>query len=1009
MVRSHLVLSVVILTCVTLLLPSAAGAQQTSSIAGVVRDTSGAVLPGVTVEAASPALIEKIRTAIADGEGRYNIVDLRPGTYTVTFTLVGFNTFKRDGIQLTSGFTATVNADMQVGSLEETITVTGEAPLVDTQNVRKQTVVSNELLEMLPTSLKHVNTLVTLTPGFTGIAEVNGRYTSQVGGGGAGQVSGTYHGKSGTKVTFDGMGIENMQGTGNSSYQINAAIVEEMVLQTSGISAESSADGVVVNVIPKEGSNSFRFIANTVYTNDSLESHTLTEELRSRGFTTVNKTRKIFDEGLSAGGPIKKDRLWFFGAFRSWGFRREIGGVFWNKTQGTPFYTPDLSRPAERWEWYDSNILRVTWQASAKHKFNFIGDGQEACNCGTNSAETAPEAAGSYRFDPNYLFQVAWSSPMTNRLLLEGGAAATISHWHRFLMPGVQVNDIRIVDQGLGITYGAANNYIGHPNDSDRYAQRFAVSYITGTHAFKTGVSIEQGIRNTYTRNNGEIGYTFRNTVPVSITQYSTPYLQKDRIKAELGIYAQDQWAIKRLTLNLGLRFDYFNGYVPPQQTPGTTSGWDGANRTNPWLPERSFPAVHKIPEWKDFNPRLGASYDLRGDGRTALKVSLGRYVRKTSVDLTIENNPLVTSVNQVNRSWDDVNRNYIPDCNLGNFAVNGECGAISNQNFGARDITTRWADDVLHGMGTREFNWDFASEVQHQLGQGISVTGGYYRNWYGNLRVTDNLEVSPEDFDSFCITAPQDPRLPGGGGYPVCGLYDIKPNKFGQVNNLITQASHYGNQTRTNDFFNVTFEARLASGIRLGGGVDTGRTVNDRCFGVDAPGLFGYTTAGNPAANPLPHGATTINGRRMCRVVTPFKGQTQIKLNGSYPLPGDFVVSGVYQDISGPAYEALYAATNAEIAPSLGRSLAGTTRTVTVPLIMPQTLFEGRTRRLDLRLTKIFNLPRKIRLQANVDAYNVLNSNDILALTPTFGARWGQPNLITDGRLIQFSSQVSF
>ena len=212
-----------------LLAPRAVSAQQAmaSGIAGIVKDTSGAVLPGVTVEAASPALIERVRSAVTDGEGRYNIVDLRPGSYAVTFTLAGFSTFRREGIELPSGFTATVSADMQVGAVAETITVTGASPLVDTQNARKQTVVSSDLLNALPSSVKNMNNLVTLTPGYRGNEgfDVTGGYTGQVGG--------TYHGKGGTNVAFDGMGIQHSQG--NQGYNQNQEMVQETVLSTSGI------------------------------------------------------------------------------------------------------------------------------------------------------------------------------------------------------------------------------------------------------------------------------------------------------------------------------------------------------------------------------------------------------------------------------------------------------------------------------------------------------------------------------------------------------------------------------------------------------------------------------------------------------------------------------------------------------------------------------------------------------------------------------------------------------
>ena len=216
-----------VLACV--LLSSAAWAQQASGIAGVVRDASGGVLPGVTVEAASPALIEKVRSVVTDGEGRFNIVDLRPGTYVVTFSLTGFNTFKRDGIALTAGFTATVNADMQVGALAETITVTGAAPLVDTQNVSQQKVVSAELLTALPTGSKAIQNLVTLTPGMNGTADVGGSsglYRSN------GPRAATFHGKAGVKVLYDGMNILSSGGTGASNgYLPNPAFAEESTVK----------------------------------------------------------------------------------------------------------------------------------------------------------------------------------------------------------------------------------------------------------------------------------------------------------------------------------------------------------------------------------------------------------------------------------------------------------------------------------------------------------------------------------------------------------------------------------------------------------------------------------------------------------------------------------------------------------------------------------------------------------------------------------------------------------
>ena len=1009
---------------------AAASAQQTSGIAGVVKDSSGGVLPGVTVEAASPALIEKVRTATSDGEGRYNIVDLQPGTYTIAFTLTGFSTFKRDGVTLTSGFTATVDAQMSVGALEESVTVSGASPLVDTQNVRKQLVATSDLLSALPTSSKQIYTLVTLTPGYTGVTDVGGQYLFE---------AGAYHGKRGTKVSFNGMGVENS--SGNSSYQINAATVDEMVLQTSGISAEVNADGPVMNVVPKQGGNTFQTILSGLYSNHSMESDNLTGDLRARGLNAANKRVKIFDEAASLGGPIKKDTLWFFGAYRTWGMAKQYAGVFWNQTQDQALtppgatlrvvpWTPWVDRPTDvysgRWESYDSQSGRLTWQAAAKHKIDFFIDHQIGCNCGSTSAVGSQEAGGGtgqYKFEPNRFVQLTYNSPLTSRLLLEAAYGASISQWNQLWQPGVQPNVASVTDVGLGITYGASAAYRGRPDFTNRQTQRFSATYVTGAHTFKTGIQTEQLATDQFIFANANMSYTFRGGVPISLTQRTTPYLELDR-GHDLGIYAQDQWKLKRLTLTLGLRFDRFVGFDPAQNLPGSPdSNFDRSYAgvqtaptfANQWIGPHSFGQVDDIPNWKDLNPRLGGSYDLFGDGRTALKVSLGRYVAKTNVDVSQLLNPINTSVNAAARAWTDLNGNFVPDCDLGNFAQNGECGALNNQFFGKTNPNAiSWADAVRRGWGVRDSNWDFSTEIQHELRRGLSLSGGwdhntagYFRNTDSKNRVTDNVLVTSADFDPYCVTAPSDPRLPGSGGYQVCGMSDVKPAKFGQVQQVVQPTATFGKNTRYNDFITLGLDARLGHGTRLGGGFDTGRSVNDTCFAVDAPGYYGFTTFG--ALTFGPQISTTINGKSVCRIVTPFKGQTQVKLNGSLPLLAGFVVSGVYQDISGPPIEATWAALNSAIAPSLGRNLAGNATFANVPLIAPQTLFEGRIRRLDMRVTKIFQVTKRVKFQANLDAYNTLNSSAVQTIQTTFGPNWLSPTTILDPRILQLSGQLSF
>ena len=957
-----------------LLFPAPSLAQQSSAIAGTVRDTSGALMPGVTVEASSPALIEKVRVAVTDSEGRYNVVDLRPGEYSVSFTLPGFKTLQREGIVLTAAFTATINVDLEVGAIEETITVTGETPLVDTQNVRRQTIVSDEMLDTLPTSTKNANSVVALTLGLSGIADVAGIYATQLG-------TGTYHGKGGARTQFDGMSVQNM--TGNNGYILNTALVQEMTLQSSGISAEGNSEGILVNMIPKEGGNTFSGSLSGLYTNEDLASNNLNDALRARGLDTVNKPLKVYDATFALGGPIKRDKLWFFGSMREWGNAHQMAGFYWNKTQGSPFYTPDLARPATRSQWFESFAGRLTWQATATNKFNVFADVQDSCVCRTGTTVVgsgvglAPEGTLAYHFRPTGFFQGSWSAPLTNKLLVDASVAATINHWPQFRSPGVEPHHISILEQSTGVRYNSRETY-DDPNVQDRYAERFSLSYVTGSHAMKFGVQDEQGILKAFrSSNTSNVSYTFNNALPVSLTQYATPYELQNRFKHDLGIYAQDQWALNKLTLNLGVRFDYFNGYVPPQHVDATPNGW---------LPARDFDRVDDVPSWTDISPRLGAAYDLFGDGRTALKLSIGKYVGKTVVEIANANNPIVASVNQVTRSWTDTNGNFVPDCDLANRGLNGECGPLQNANFGSPVVTTRYSDDVLRGFGVRPYNWDIGAEVQRQIGDAISATAGYYRNWYGNFRVTDNLAVAPSDYSPYCVTAPADARLPGGGGSEVCGLFDISPTKFGQVNNLVEPASKFGDQKQVSNFVTFSVEARLAPGVRFGGGIDTGRTVTDNCFVVDSPQQL-------------------LN----CRVAQPFAANTQIKFNGSYAFPGDLFVSAVYQNLPGPMYTADWAAPLANIQTSLGRPLAGGARTATVPLIAPQSQFDERTTRLDVRLAKNLRVGPRVRVQANLDLYNALNSSSVLALTNAFGARWLVPTLVMEPRILQFSASINF
>ncbi len=1017
-----------ILLAFALLLPRMALAQ--ASITGVVKDASGGVLPGVSVEASSPALIEKTRSAVTDGTGQYRIEDLRPGTYTITVTLQGFSTYKREGIELSGTFTATINADLKVGAVAETVTVTGETPVVDVQSASREITLSTDVVKSIPT-VRSYNGIVVIVPGVvTNLNDtVTGTATTQF------PIHGGRNNEG--RLTIDGLNIGNPPG-GNQppAYIADVGNAQEVTFITSGGLGETETAGLTMNIVPKTGGNR---ISGSVFfsgTGQNFQSNNVTPELAAQGLAAATPLQKVYDLNGAGGGPIKQDKIWYYVNARTQGSTRLIAGVQYNLNVGDPtkwLYAPDPAKQMYSDRTWENVSGRVTWQITPRNKFGAFWDEQATCRkCSgattgiTDPPRVTPEATGVSATKPLRVPQATWTSPVTNRLLLDAGFGGVYYGWGNMERdPNPTANLIRVVEQCAA---GCANNgnIAGLTYRSQDFGTNFtgswnwkgSVAYVTGAHSFKVGY---QGTYmtddRTWSTNGQNLTYQVSNGVPNRLTESIGPWINNARAGWH-AFFAQEQWTHNRFTLQGALRFDRSTSWFPQQQ--------EGPSR---FLPTPIvFPETNGVNAYKDFTPRFGASWDVFGNGKTAVKANIGKYLEGVGVQLNYANaNPSLrmpqsTSVfgtAGVTRSWTDNNHDFVPDCNLQNPSAQSpattgsvdNCGVISNLLFGQNVLTNNYDPALLTGWGVRSADWDLGVTVQQQIMPRASLEIAYTRRWYSGFTVIDNQATANSDWTPYSITAPSDARLPGGGGYLVSGLYDVSPTKAGQIQNLIIDSSKYGNEYQYFNGLDLTLNLRLRSGLTLTGGTSTGQTVADACDvranlpelnqGIGA-GLVGSTVN---TTNPYCHVAYGI--------------LTQARGLGSYVIPKiDVQVSGVFQSKPGALLAANYAApatAGSALAQSLGRLPTGTPANVTINILAPGQRYGDRVNQLDFRVAKILKFGRT-RTMAGIDLYNALNSNAILTYnnafvpaTATSPGSWLQPVTILTGRLVKFSAEITF
>jgi hypothetical protein len=1035
----RLVNAIFVVAAFLLLLSGNAYAQQ-GQVTGTVRDSSGAVIPGVLVETTSPALIEKVRSSTTDGSGQYRITNLPVGIYTVTFTLQGFTRQQRDNIELTSGFTASVNATMTVGQLTEVVTVVSAPPTVDVQSARQVTTFSGAEIRDLPTA-RTMTSLMALTPGLTqGVLAYN-----CVGGAGVWCNPNIYgfnahaslldtDGLNQGRIMVDGSvinsGSSSIQGS-SGGYGADIANAQEVNIQIAGALGESETGGSAINIVPRTGGNRFSGNYFSSYTRKSWF------DTNTDAYPTLiqpNLIKHDHDVSASFGGPIKRDRLWFYSVGRLWGkeqFQGDNQPIFNNLNSGKAGanYQPDRSQEALTYTNLTRSInARITYQATQKNKINIFWDEQLTCldPCdGTVASWVTPESTWSGQVHPARLQQVSWTNPFTNRVLFEAGVSVNtqlydLTH-HRYApavssIPRIQevgdtaggdavasrVNTTAGASAFSALASGPLNSAMGSGGAETRdlldFRPRASVAYVSGTHSAKLGY--DGGYYSQNRRNQvNDLRLTYRYDTPLANCANTLScgntslYYPNDpnnfarrpvpsRVTINTGagdlgyrvrynaLYAQDQWTMKRLTLSGALRYDHATSryletcvgpdkYVPLQSTGGNsycTPPSDGVS-------------------YNDITPRWSLGWDVFGNGKTAVKWSMGKYLSAAAIDGIYQDaNPGQRTVNSLERGWTDNNGNRVVDCDLLNFAPNGECQGpsitfpaqdpirygrdplsldeagtpigLATTQCGRREKSIpaevqaycdKYDDTLLDGWGRRRYEWQWSLGVQHEILPRLSGEVTFNRRKYGNLSVMDQLGIGCDrfngaqdvracqdgflnytgaQFDFFTVTAPSDPRLPNGGGYRLLGNSNAKatlPTGRPTAVTLMKELDYWWSGVDTN------FVWRAPGGLRLNGGTSTGRAYRDTCYTeLDEPHVNGRE--GNDY-----HGGGIGFGRGGCRPNGDFR--TNVRGSATYTLPKvDVLVSTVFQYRPGIPRSAIVTYAKEQVAwdaPSASRATA--------------------------------------------------------------------------------------
>jgi hypothetical protein len=740
----------------------------------VARDASGAVLPGVTVEDSSPALIERTRATVTESTGNYRFLRLPVGTYTVKFSLTGFAPFERSSVVINSGFTATINAELGLGTLTETLTVVGESPLVDVRTTTQQFVVTSEAINTIPSS-RNLFDMGKFMIGFsTGVPEVGGSRSQNYGDGWK------IHGSRGTDRSYyrDGLPTSSYFGGGDApmSYGGTGAN-EEVNYQTVAIPASIPIGGIAMSLVTKSGGNTYSGTIFTSGANKAMQSSNLDDELRDRGVLATSGGTKAYDVDLGLGGPIKRDKIWFFGNARVWSYTELLANQFGLDGKQMESYV-------KRTDYFG----KVTWQVNRNNKVT-VSDSREGIfrpYRREGATFVMPEAANFNTQNPdNYFVAGTWTATPSNAWIFElRGSRLNLTNRERY-RPEVGPNDVPRLDIATSVLSGAPTRIReGNPFRNVISGQITRVGNWLGSHELSSGLQYDWGGYITERNYQGDIYLRFRNGVPDSADLLNSPVKSDNRVR-QVGLYVQDRWMIaNRLTINVGARFDETFIWIAEQFSPAGV-----------WVPERRTPKTD-VKTFRNAVPRLGIAYDLTGNAKTVLKGSFSTYMGNEATGLAERVNPLF---------FDDSNRCAWSDTNSDLYAQANELSRCTGWSGGATTIL----DPDLR----RPFNREFSIGIEHELAANLRTAVMFHHRQQRDLYAIQNRAVPYDSYIPVVITNPLTDA-------PLT-IYNQNPATRGMQDNLLTNSSKL---ETSYSGMEISFVRRFGASSRVQGGYHYGK-----------------------------------------------------------------------------------------------------------------------------------------------------------------------------------------